>query len=287
VPAEDGLSLPCEIHEAPAAPPERDALRVVSFNVHYGRDVARIAAEISANRHTREADVLLLQEIESYPGDRRAEALAERLGMHVAYAPARAKGKGTHGLAILSRYSLRDLEILRLPAYELGWGGTRRRIAMAATLDWNGSDVRVVNVHLDTRLTKDQRFAQMRPVLASTGAHERVVIGGDVNTISCLGALLPGVPICLPGLSQGPAFDAFMVRHGFLTPFRGIGGTGPLYQRLDGIFTRGLNVTAYDKEDEIGVSDHIPVWADVSLPQQGLGALLSVPLAALPYRPTF
>jgi endonuclease/exonuclease/phosphatase family metal-dependent hydrolase len=285
VPAEDPEALPCEAGSLAARVEPRPTLRVVSYNVHYGRDVTGLAAAIAANAALAEADVLLFQEIESHPGDHRAEALARRLGLFFVYAPARPKKRGTHGLAILSRYPLSDFEVLALPHFDLGWG-THRRIALAATLDWNGTPVRVVNVHLDTRLTADQRARQMAPVLEHAAPYPRAVIGGDFNTISCLSALLPGVPIALPGTSQGPALDRHLQAHGYLTPFGRIGWTGPLRQRLDGVFVRGLDVGTFDKEDGVTASDHIPIWADVRLPSGGLGALLAAPLS-LSARPTF
>ena len=227
-PSAAAATLPCEWSAANVSAASGEGLRVVSYNVHYGEDVAGIARALAENPGTRDADVLLLQEIESYPGDRRPERLGRRLGRYAVYAPARTKGRGTHGIAILSRYPLRDVEVQALPQFELGWG-TRQRIALAATADWNGIDVRLVNVHLDTRLTRDQRFRQIRPVLDRAASYERVVIGGDMNTISCVNALLPGIPVLVPGLSQGPAFDAFMAGEGYATPFRRIGGTGPLH----------------------------------------------------------
>jgi endonuclease/exonuclease/phosphatase family metal-dependent hydrolase len=233
----------------------------VTYNVHFGEDVKALARAIRGNPQLREADVLLLQEIESHPQERRAETLAAHLGMHVVYAPARLKDKGTHGLAILSRFALRDVQVQALRTYDLGWA-SRRRIAMNAILDWNGIEVFLANAHLDTRLTLEQRLEQIRPVIDRSAAHPRVVVAGDMNTISCWSALLPGIPILLPGLSQGPDFDTFMRRHGFLTPFSAIGGTGPLGQRLDGIFSRGLSVRGVGKEKSVRVSDHLPLWAD-------------------------
>jgi endonuclease/exonuclease/phosphatase family metal-dependent hydrolase len=290
LPAEDVGRLTCESIPAPASDtPARPMLRVATFNVHFGKDVAGLAAALLDNPQLRAADVLLLQEIESFPGDRRAQALAERLGLHLVYAPARLKDEGTHGLALLSRYPIRDVEVVALPHYELGWS-SRRRVALIATLDWSGTPVRVVNAHLDTRLTVAQRREQIRPALERVADAPRVIVGGDMNTISCLAALLPGVPVCLPGLSQGPAFDAFMNDEGFLAPFRRIGGTGPLHQRLDGIFMRGFEVADFDKEDEVDVSDHVPLWADVRLPSDTpapVAAGLVAPVGFLPHRATF
>jgi endonuclease/exonuclease/phosphatase family metal-dependent hydrolase len=275
---------PCEVvSDVDVASTGTASLRVLSYNVHFGADVDGLARALDTNPRTHDADVLLLQEIESYPDDRRPEKLARRLHRYAVYAPARTKGNGTHGLAILSRRPLRDVEVLALPQFELGWG-TRQRVALSATMDWNGADVRIVDVHLDTRLTPDQRFRQIAPALDRAAAYPRVVVGGDMNTISCLTALLPGIPILMPGTSQGPAFDAFMAAQGYHTPFHRIGGTGPLHQRLDGIFTRGLGVSGFDKEDTVNASDHVPIWAEIALPHSDL---VSAPAAAPSYRPTF
>jgi endonuclease/exonuclease/phosphatase family metal-dependent hydrolase len=244
-----------------AGSPEARPLRVASFNVHFGAHVPELATAILANPRLHDADVILLQEIESYPGDDRPAELARRLGLRVVYAAARPKRQGTHGLAILSRLPLRDVEVLPLRHYELGWGN-RRRIALAATLDWNGAPVRIVDVHLDTRLTLDQRREQMRPVLAWTARHRHVVVGGDMNTLSCLGALLPGVPLLLPGIGQSGGFDDFMAGQGWTVPLHHVGHTGPLGQRLDAVFARGMAAGASAKEAGVHVSDHLPVWAD-------------------------
>jgi endonuclease/exonuclease/phosphatase family metal-dependent hydrolase len=266
VPAEVPPGLTCQAGDVLFATPAlsaaaRPALRVVTYNVHYGDDVAGLARAILTNPRIGDADVLLLQEIESYPTENRSAALAERLGLAFVYAPARTKRDGTHGLAILSRFPLRDVRVLALKQYELGWGN-RRRIAMTATLDWNGQEVFVANAHLDTRLTQGQRQEQIQPVIDRARLHPRAIVAGDMNTISCWSALLPGIPIALPGLSQGPDFDSFMKGHGFLTPFSAIGGTGPLRQRLDAIFSRGLRVKDVGKERAVDVSDHLPLWAD-------------------------
>jgi endonuclease/exonuclease/phosphatase family metal-dependent hydrolase len=287
VSADPGPSFPCATLTAAGSDrTPKAALRVATYNVHFGRDVAGLARAIEGNRDLREADVLVLQEIERYPGDGRPEALAHRLGMDVVYAPARPKGEGTHGIAILSRFPMRDLEVIALPHFELGWG-TRRRVALAATIDWGGTEVRIVDVHLDTRLTADQRRRQIGPVLEREAGWPRVVIAGDMNTISCLQALLPGVPVALPGLSQGPAFDRFLRERGYVAPFRHIGGTGPLGQRLDGIFVRGLDVGDFDKEDGVHASDHVPLWADVRSPGAGAeSSALDVP-ETVPAHPTY
>jgi endonuclease/exonuclease/phosphatase family metal-dependent hydrolase len=245
-------------HTAPAA------LRMVTFNVHYGADLPALARAVAGNPRLRSADVFLLQEIEQYPGDDRPAALARALDLNLVYAPARPAGRGTHGLAILSRWPLRDLEVVALPHHDLVYG-TRRRIALGATLDVGGQTLRVYNVHLDTRLALPQRMDQLEPVAGLACAHARAVVGGDLNTITSVAALLPALPVPLPGFEQGPYLDRFMRAHGFAAPFESIGATGPLGMRLDAFYVKGARVSASGKEDSVAVSDHVPLWMDVDL----------------------
>jgi endonuclease/exonuclease/phosphatase family metal-dependent hydrolase len=249
-------------HEsAPAAP--RDALRVVTFNVHFGADVPGLAEAIRSNPRLSQADVLLLQEIESHPGDNRAARLADALNLNLVYAPARIEGDGTHGLAILSRYPLSDLEVIRLKRYDLGFRGTRRRIAMAATVHAPGRDIRVYNVHLDTRLTPEDRLLQLEPVVAAAVKQPAALVGGDFNTINAVSSLLPLLPVPVPGFSQAGGLDAYMKAKGFATPFERIGRTHHFPMRLDAVYARGLEVEGEGKETSVDVSDHFPLWVDV------------------------
>jgi endonuclease/exonuclease/phosphatase family metal-dependent hydrolase len=266
VPALDPQALPCAValHGlAPAAPHE--ALRVVTFNVHFGADVPALVRAIRSNPRLSQADVLLLQEIESHPGDDRAAKLAEALQLDLVYAPARLEGDGTHGLAILSRYPLTNLEVLGLKQFDLGFRGTRRRIAMAATVQLPGRAVRVYNVHLDTRLTPEDRLRQLEPVMEEAARQPFAIIGGDFNTINAVASLLPMVPVPLPGFSQAAGLDAYMKAHGFSTPFEGIGRTHWFPMRLDAVFARGLEVERFDKETSVDVSDHFPLWVDLKV----------------------
>jgi endonuclease/exonuclease/phosphatase family metal-dependent hydrolase len=266
VPAVDPQALPCEVavHDtAPAAP--GDALRVVTFNVHFGADVPALAGAIRSNPELRQADVLLLQEIEKHPGDDRAAELAQALSLNLVYAPARIEGDGTHGLAILSRYPLSDLEVIRLKQYDLGFRGTRRRIAMAATVHLPGRDVRVYNVHLDTRLKPEERLLQLEPVVDEAMKQPVALVGGDFNTINAVTSLLPLVPVPVPGFSQAAGLDAYMKSKGFATPFERIGRTHHFPMRLDAVYARGLTVEREGKEMSVDVSDHYPLWVDVKV----------------------
>jgi endonuclease/exonuclease/phosphatase family metal-dependent hydrolase len=267
VPPTDPEALPCEVavHD-PAPSTLGDALRVVTYNVHLGADVPALVRAIHANHELRRADVLLIQEIERHPGDDRAARLAEALNLNLVYAPARVEGDGTHGLAILSRYPLSDLEVIALAPYDLGFRGRRRRIAMAATVQLPGRSVRVYNVHLDTRLTPEERLVQLEPVITAALRQPAAIIGGDFNTINAVPALLPYVPVPAPGYGQAVGLDTYMKSKGFSAPFEKIGRTHYLAMRLDGVYARGVKVEREGKEMSVDVSDHYPLWLDVKVP---------------------
>src|SRR5688572_14115436 len=135
--AEAPLPVEVDTSREPAEPPE--LLRVMSFNVHFGEDVEALAGALAGA-----ADVIAVQEIESYPdeGGSRAARLAALLDMNHVYAPARAERDGTHGLALLTALSIKDVAVMALPDIDHAYRD-RDRIALAATV---GGALRVVNV---------------------------------------------------------------------------------------------------------------------------------------------
>ncbi len=267
-------SLQPELGPALAAPVSDAAkpLRVVTFNVHYALDVPALAASLRANPALREADVFLLQEIESHEkeGSSRTRRLADALGLNYVYAPARyAKdgGRCTHGLAILSRYPISEVEIVPLPRYDLG-AKTRRRIAVGATVAVSGQPLRVYNVHLDTRINTADRLAQLQPVLEAARRHpvESVVIGGDFNT-NPLRWAFHRLPVFRS--TQAAALDNFMQNEGFHAPLTQSGSTSnrSLFKaRLDSLYARQLEVKSFQVERSVQSSDHFPVWIEVAWP---------------------
>lgn len=251
-------------------------LRLVSFNVHYAREPLQLAESIRAHPTLAGADVFLLQEIEAYTseGASRTRRLAEALELNYVYAPARATAAGgTHGLAILSRFPIRDVEIIPLKQFDLG-RRTRQRIALAATVPVGEADLRVYNLHLDTRINTRARLEQLVPVVAHARAQSvpQVVIAGDFNAnpFRWLGHHFP-----IFRANQAKAVDKFMAAHDFETPFSKAGPTcrkgpfGLLRLRLDSIYTRGLQVRDFGVERSVKASDHSPLWIGVGWPQSG------------------
>lgn len=250
----------------PAPPPEQ--LRVVTFNVHYGQDVEGIARAIRENSALVTADLLLLQEIESHPeeGSSRASRLAQALGMGFIYVPARLERQGTHGLALLSRHPVENLAVMQLPDANIP-SGPPARIAMSCDLRTPHGSLRVINVHLDTRLNIALRIRQLRPVVVAQPSP--VLIAGDFNTLEYIfaGGAVPLLPVdTAVGGSQADDVDVYMETLGYTSATRTFGTTLPLLgmgYRLDSIYVRGLGAGAGAVERDVDVSDHFPLWTDV------------------------
>jgi endonuclease/exonuclease/phosphatase family metal-dependent hydrolase len=147
-------------------------------------------------------------------------------------------------------------------------GSIQHRAAMSADLVLGSQRLRVVNVHLDTRLNVTTRIEQLRP--AAIDLPERAIVGGDFNTnpAAWIGNT---VPVLLPvkgDSDQAPVLDDYMAALGYHCPTASFGPTAPipvLQVRLDSIYLRGLAATAGRVERDVDVSDHWPVWVDVPL----------------------
>jgi len=240
----------------------RDELIVASYNVH-GVSADEIARAVEAHPHLRAADILFLQEVEADPGE-----LAVRLGRDVAYAPGYQLGAdGSHGVAIASRLPLRDPDVIELPRIDV-LVNSARRIALRATVDAGGRALLLYCVHLDNRINPADRRAQLRPVLddAALTPEMPAIVAGDMNTspFCWVGHLLP-----VPCGVQGGRLERMVRARGFDTPVIGSGATSQwIGMRLDAIYTRHLTVGAYGVDDDLRVSDHMPLWAAIATPRR-------------------
>lgn len=226
--------------------PGDSSLRVVSFNVQFGREIDRALNVLRDDPDLQGVDVLLLQEMDA-DGVRR---IARALDMGFVYYPAsRDLGNGRDfGNAVLSRWPIVDDAKILLPG--IAPFGRRRRTATAATLQIGDVQLRVYSVHLGTLVNVGpvaQRL-QFDVVLADAARYRHVVLGGDLNT-SAVG---------------GRAVD-----RGFAWPTK----DGPptlTWGRWDHIFFKGLDGAGPEATGTVmdvrGASDHRPVWADAHLP---------------------
>jgi len=158
---------------------------------------------------------------------------------------------GDTGVALLSRTLLKDIERIDLPWHECAW---RPRLAMGATVELAGQQVRLINVHVDPHGPLDNQHQQVEALL-ERAEHYRLprVIMGDFNTLS---------------KQKAVEIRRLMESHDYVTPFptgtptwRGAG----LRFHADWIFVKGLEVKRWGVVRPLNVSDHWPIWAEVAI----------------------
>jgi endonuclease/exonuclease/phosphatase family metal-dependent hydrolase len=225
------------------APPYQNpgALRIVSFNIEYGLRVDSAIAVLANDAALRNADVILLQEMDE-TGTRR---VADTLGMWYVYYPAvfRFNTHRNLGNAILTRWPIVEDRKIVLP--HLARIVHSVRAATAATIRVGDALVRVYSLHLGTMagLGPAARRDQLNAVLADAGQYQRVVIGGDLND--------PGIA----GITRDVGYT-WPTQRGPATTEIG---------RLDHILLKGLrspdSAAAGTVLDNRTASDHLPVWA--------------------------
>lgn len=249
-------------------PSMKTSIKIVTFNVHFGEKTSAIAAAFTQNKNLRGADIIFLQEIEHYESEKvsRAERLAGVLGLKYAYVPAcEIKAKGTHGLAILSKHDLTNIEALALPAYTF-FSHSEPRIAMTAIADVRGNRVKLANVHLDTRINSAQRIAQMKILVDDLKKDytQKIIMGGDFNTVPFY--FYKSLPFFYH--NQKRYLHQYFAQEGFLCHCENVGYTlkrGFVRFELDDIYTRNVQMMRCGVERSVMVSDHKPVWLDVDL----------------------
>jgi len=245
----------------------RRVLRVATWNVHFGADPEDLATQILGSAELASAEVVMIQEIEAYPGEpTRTRRLAEALGMTWVYAPARSEGGGTHGIAMLSRFPLEAAAVRRLPHVDQPIRA-RDRNALAAEVVLGTTRLRLVNLHLDVRIGPVDRIRQLHPAVVDPG--DPVVIGGDFNTNpwAWVEATVPLTGTeAIVGMEQAAVIDDYMFERDFdgAIPVDTATLRVPLDVRIDNLYSRGLPIIASGVEHVDG-SDHWPVWFDLAL----------------------
>jgi endonuclease/exonuclease/phosphatase family metal-dependent hydrolase len=225
-----------------AAPPDGDgALRVVTFNVAYAKQIPAAIAALRAEP-LRGADVIALQEMDA-PG---SAAIAQALGFNYVYYPASRHPKTARdfGNAILSPWPIEESRKVLLPG--VSRGSHQARAAVRASVRVGKGTVTVYSVHLTSPwgMGGGGRARQVDAILGDAdGIAGPIVIAGDFNS---------------HGVGER------LVARGFLWPTRKVGRTiGPF--SYDHVFVRGWPagqpVTVGIGKAGPKASDHWPVWA--------------------------
>lgn len=230
-------------------------MKVASYNIRksLGTDRQRRPDRIMRILGEIDADVVALQEVDMRFGQRVSTLSAEAIVDHTAYMPVRfgirQESLGWHGNAILVRKGIEVVEQRRIdiPSFE-------PRGAVLADLRMGGAVVRVVGMHLG--LMGSSRMRQAQAIVAYLEGIE-----GKVPTI-IMGDLNQWAP-------DGGCLAQFALHHQVIAPGRSFHSRRPMLE-LDRIITSrdirleatGVHHTALARTG----SDHLPVWANLTLP---------------------
>lgn len=178
-----------------------------AWNIERGRVFDGIVEALSGHPQLKDKDLYLLTELDygmARSGNRFvAREIAEKLGLNYAFAPvyiALQKGSGIeaefegenknsiHGLAVFSKYRLKNVHAVDLPNGKDKMIGKEKRLgylrALVADIEHPAGEFRSVTVHLDVHCSRAHRQKQIRIIAEhlETLPPLPTVIGGDFNT---------------------------------------------------------------------------------------------------------
>lgn len=258
----------------PAPGPDQPPIpvRLVTFNTHHGvgdddrHDLPRLAKLL----HSVDADVICLQEVDRYYGDRsedvdQALLLSRALDMQLAWGPAiddpRPDGAPRqYGNALLSRLPILVSDVHRLP------GGGEPRSALRTMLELDGGTLWVTATHLTTR-SAPERAAQVAALAAlHTDRMEGGVLVGDFNTPPDAPELAVLRDRFTDAWESAPDRDD---QAGWRFWRGDEGDTFPAHaprKRIDQVWvSAGVTAAAARVLDAGGASDHLPLVVDLEV----------------------
>lgn len=257
-------------------------LRKAGFNLPWqreqrvGENIRTAALAFADSRRLPTIDILALQEADKWTaragGHHIARELAEQLQMswvHVAAGIPRGQkpkprqwwlnfeeqiglyDSGDTGVALLSHFSLENVERIDLPWKDCAW---RPRLAVGATVNAGPQQLTIFNAHVDPHVAAGGQIDQLEVILSHANrAIGPTIILGDFNTLSSRKCL---------------ETRRFFESHGYTTPlptgtptWRGAG----IRLHADWIFARDLRIVRWGVARSVKVSDHWPVWAEIDL----------------------
>ena len=229
-------------------------LTFASYNIHkgVGTDGRRDPERIISVLREMDADIIALQEADLRFGDRASvlpRAALDDTRWRAVDVAKRPRSIGWHGNALLVR---RDFDVLDTHPIDLPM--LEPRGAVCADILAGGQRIRVVGAHLD--LSGLRRHDQMRAIMKHCENCEEqypMVLMGDFNQWGQRGGIMREFSAPWQVLSPGRSFPSRRP----LAPLDRI--------ILSGEWTRE-DMGAHHSRTSAEASDHLPVWARVSMP---------------------
>lgn len=232
-------------------------IRIVTYNIQLCRNIPKAVDLLREHPSLRSADIICLQEM-CHDGVR---LIARALGYNYVYYPSYihpASGKES-GNAILSFWPiLNDAKII-LPYFQQDRYYLKlQQTALRADILVGERKLSVCNVHLGVLIDPFVRDSQMRKVLEHiSSAAPYCVIAGDLNTFTQADIRPLKDTLTASSFTHASCTAGWTFKYWYLLNKR---------SALDHIFVKGLKTLRCGTVRNRTVSDHFPVWAEVSFP---------------------
>jgi endonuclease/exonuclease/phosphatase family metal-dependent hydrolase len=230
--------------------PAGDTIKVVSFNIKYALEIEQAIRELGSIPQIKDADILLLQEM----NEDATDFIARHLNYNFVYYPATVHPqiKYNFGNAVLSKWPIKADRKVILP-YEPVIGKTKR-IAVCAQVTIGTTQIITYSVHTATMtLSTDKRLSQADSLIKSIALENKhVVVGGDFNTVFT---------------ETIRNLDELFEKNSFVRATIDVGPTlekGPFDFTMDHIYVKGFKVIDYGSVPT-EASDHKPIWTLLTL----------------------
>ncbi|HEX2574028.1 MAG TPA: endonuclease/exonuclease/phosphatase family protein [Polyangia bacterium] len=265
--------------DVPRQPEVRPFVRAVAWNIERGKRYGGICELLRHHEILREADLLLLTEVDIGMGRSGGRNVARELASTLGYAYVYANGYlqlapgdkdeaqhpwpaglSLHGTALLSRFPVTRCEGVVLPEFRDRFHSFEKRLgdkrALVAEVQLPDGPLTVAVVHTDPFAPPRHRALQVERVLTVVErfGHERVLFGGDLNTNTYdLGSPLR---LVLDALQKGVSLGWHGTIAEYMTPWRIF--ERPVFAALEehGLSIEGVNDLSqgtlyYDVNDQM------------------------------------
>ncbi|WP_018983587.1 endonuclease/exonuclease/phosphatase family protein [Salinimonas chungwhensis] len=233
--------------------------RIISYNIHsgVGRDKKHDYRRIGNYLAQRDADIVLLQEMDTRPAERSVTQdihdICAANVYHLVPSPALSEDNGWYGNAVLTRFPVISNETL-----DVSQDGFQPRNIQAVVIDTPDGPLTVVNTHKG--LKKHERRSQFallhEYIAARLQSHPTpLILGGDFNEWQFFTSAFKQLNKTLNHHTVGATFPSQF----------------PLFS-LDRIWTtddiRVKRIKKLKNTNTRILSDHLPVQVDIELPEK-------------------
>jgi endonuclease/exonuclease/phosphatase family metal-dependent hydrolase len=230
-------------------------IKVVSYNISFANNIDRAIYELGEFEELKDADIILLQEMD----ETGTEAIAQTLEYNYVYYPAsiHSHNDKNFGNAILAKWPIHAPEKIILP--HRSPRNQEIRIAVKAIVTIDGIEIPTYSVHTETFwLGRQKRDAQVDALIENIDtSHPHVIVGGDFNTLTPRSAKELEDSFSEIGMEGATEGIEYTVRY------------PALEFSLDHIFTKGMAVIDAGKSEGAEASDHVPIWTKLMPRDEG------------------